>query len=338
MWKNWPKNGILPTMPRKIEISHRTIIFAVLFLVFLWFLYFIKDLILQLFVALLLMAILNPLVSKITKLRIPRAIAVFIAYLVVFGIFGAALAGIIPPLVEQTTSFVNNIPGYLSSLGIGGYINEQLTGELLSQLGSIPGQLVKVGLSVFSNVFTVITVLIFAFYLLLARDKLDDQLGFLFGEERKGELARIMDLLESRLGGWARGELTLMVLVGVFNYIGLMILGIPFALPLAILAGLLEIIPYLGPVIAAIPGVIIGLSISPLMGLAVAALAFLIQQLENYLFVPKVMEKSVGVSPIVTLLALAIGFRIAGVVGVVISVPVVLTIQVLSKEYLFPKE
>ncbi|KKT65962.1 MAG: hypothetical protein UX25_C0003G0014 [Candidatus Woesebacteria bacterium GW2011_GWC2_45_9] len=319
-------------MPRKIEISHRTIIFAVLFLISLWFLYYIRDLILELFVALLIMAILNPLVTRLSKLRIPRAISVFIAYLVVFGVFGGALAGIIPPLVEQTTSFANNIPGYLSSLGIGGYINEQLTGELLSQLGSIPGQLVKVGLSVFSNVFAVITVLIFAFYLLLARDKLDDQLGFLFGEERKGKLARIMDLLESKLGGWARGELTLMVLVGVSNYIGLMILGIPFALPLAILAGLLEIIPYLGPVIAAIPGIIIGLSISPLMGLAVAALAFLIQQLENYLFVPKVMEKSVGVSPIITLLALAVGFRIAGVVGVVISVPVVLAVQVLLKE------
>ncbi|MBI2066343.1 AI-2E family transporter [Candidatus Woesebacteria bacterium] len=325
-------------MPRKIEISHRTIIFAVLFLVFLWFLYYIKDLILELFVALLIMTILNPFVTRLSKLKIPRAISVFVAYVVVFGLFGAALAGIIPPLIEQTSSFANNLPRYLSSLGIGGYINEQLTGELLSQLGSIPGQLVKVGLSVFSNVFAVITVLIFAFYLLLARDKLDDQLGFLFGEERKGELARIMDLLESKLGGWARGELALMALVGISNYIGLMILGIPFALPLAILAGLLEIIPYLGPVIAAVPAIVIGFSISPLMGLAVTALAFLIQQLENYLFVPKVMEKSVGVSPIVTLLALAIGFRIAGVVGAVISVPVVLTIQVLSKKYLFSKE
>jgi len=332
VWKNWPKSGILLTMPRKIEISHRTIIFAVLFLISLWFLYYIRDLILELFAALLIMAILNPLVTRLSKLKIPRAISVFIAYLVVFGVFGAALAGIIPPLVEQTTSFANNLPKYLSSLGVGDYINEQITGQLLSQLGAIPGQIIKVGVSVFSNVIAVITVLILAFYLLLARDKLEDQLGLFFGEDKKRELGRIIDLLESRLGGWARGELTLMVLVGVSNYIGLVILGIPFALPLAILSGLLEIIPYLGPVIAAIPGVIIGLSISPLMGLAVAALAFLIQQLENYLFVPKVMEKSVGVSPIITLLALAVGFRIAGVVGVVISVPIVLTVQVLLKE------
>ena len=322
-------------MPRKIEISHRTIIFAVLFLIFLWLLYYIRDLILELFVALLIMAILNPLVTRLSKFKIPRAISVFIVYLVVFGVFGAAIAGIIPPLVEQTTSFVNNLPKYLSSLGIGGYINEQITGQLLSQLGSIPGQIVKVGISVFSNVVAVITVLILAFYLLLARNKLEDQLGLFFGDDKKRELGRIIDLLESRLGGWARGALTLMALVGVSNYIGLVILGIPFALPLAILSGLLEIIPYLGPVVAAIPAVIIGLSISPLMGLAVAALAFLIQQLENYLFVPKVMEKSVGVSPIITLLALAVGFRIAGVVGVVISVPVVLTVQVLLSKYLF---
>jgi len=123
-------------------------------------------------------------------------------------------------------------------------------------------------------------------------------------------------------------------LVGTFTYLGLLILGIPFALPLALLAGVLEIIPYIGPIIAAIPAVLVGLSISPLMGLAVASLAFLIQQFENYLFVPKVMEKSVGVSPIITLVALVIGLRLAGVVGIIVSVPLVITLQVLGKQYL----
>ena len=109
------------------------------------------------------------------------------------------------------------------------------------------------------------------------------------------------------------------------------------SLPLAILAGLLEIIPYLGPVASAIPAVLIGLGISPIMGLAVAALYFLIQQVENYLFVPKVMEKSAGVTPIVTLLALAVGFKLAGIAGVIVSVPVVITLQVLTKELALSK-
>ena len=168
----------------------------------------------------------------------------------------------------------------------------------------------------------------------MVREKLDDHLGFFFGEEKKHKAGKLIDLLETRLGGWARGELILMALVGVSTYVGLALLGIPFALPLALLAGLFEIIPYLGPIIAAVPAVLIGLSISPLMALATAALAFLIQQLENYIFVPKVMEKSVGVSPIITLIALAIGLRLAGIIGVVISVPVVITLQVLGRQYL----
>jgi predicted PurR-regulated permease PerM len=111
-------------------------------------------------------------------------------------------------------------------------------------------------------------------------------------------------------------------------------MGIPYALPLAILAGVLEIIPLLGPIISAVPIALIGFGISPVIGFAVIALSFSVQQIENYLLVPKIMEKSVGVSPIITLLALAIGARFAGVVGAIISIPTVIMLQVLAKEYL----
>lgn len=334
MWKNWSKNGILLIMPRKIEISHRTIIFSVFFLIFLWFLFYIKDIILELFVALLLMTVLQPLVNLLVKIKIPRAISVLLSYILVFGIFGGVIALIIPTLVDQTTSFVNALPVYFSNLGLSSYVSGNLIGEFLNKLGSLPGEIFKFTISVFSNVFSVLTVLVFAFYMLLSRDKLEDQLGFLFGEEKKLGLGRMIDDLEVRLGGWARGQFTLMFLVGLATYIGLLIIGIPFALPLAILAGLLEIIPYLGPIVAAIPSVIIGFGISPVLGAMTAGVVIVIQQLENYVLVPKVMEKSVGVSPIVTLVALAIGARFLGIVGMIISIPTVITLQVLAKEYL----
>ena len=95
------------------------------------------------------------------------------------------------------------------------------------------------------------------------------------------------------------------------------------------LSGLFEIVPFVGPVIAAIPAIILGFSISPFVGFATIGLAFLIQQLENYVFVPKIMEKSTGVSPIVTLLALAIGSRLAGIVGMIISIPLVIIAKTL---------
>jgi predicted PurR-regulated permease PerM len=324
-------------MPKKTEISYKTIVFTVFFLLFIWFLYTIKDLILEFFVALLIMAILNPLVNRLSRLKVPRTISVLASFLLVFGIIGVAIAGVIPPLIEQTTSFANNLPGYIENLGLSQFVDNQVTAQLLSQIGTLPEKALKFGISLFSNFFAVLSVVIFSFYLLLARDKLDDQLGFFFGEQKKRGLKRLIDTLEARLGGWARGQLALMALVGVSNFVGLSLLGVPFALPLAILAGILEIIPYFGPIVAALPAVVIGLTISPVMGLAVAALALLIQQAENYIFVPKVMEKSAGVNPIITLLALSIGFRLVGIVGAIISVPAVLTIQVLTRQYLLKR-
>ena len=334
MWKNWSKNGILLIMTRKIEISHRTVVFTVFFLLSLWFVYFIRDIILELFVALLLMAVLGPFVDRLTKIKIPRVISVVISYLLVFSIFGGVVALIIPPLVDQTGSFVAALPGYLSNIGVAKNLSQNVVNEILVGLGSLPGEIVKITLSLFSNVVSVLTVLVFAFYMLLSRGTFDNSLGLFFGEEKRKEIGSVIEALEVRLGGWARGELFLMLTVGFATFIGLSLIGIPFAIPLSILAGILEIIPYLGPIVAAIPSMIIGFGISPLTGFGVMAITFLIQQVENYVLVPKIMEKLAGVSPIVILVALAIGARLAGVTGMIISIPSVIALQILTKKYL----
>ncbi|MEM2145783.1 MAG: AI-2E family transporter [Candidatus Jordarchaeaceae archaeon] len=324
-------------MPRKIEISHRTIIFTVFFLISLRFLFLIRDIILQFFVALLIMAILNPLVSNLSKYKIPRALSILVVYLIILSFISFAIATIVPPLAEQTTAFVNNLPRLVENAGISTVISDQISQQLITQLARLPSQAAKVTLSLFSNIIGVVAVLVFAFYLLADRQRLDEQLAVLIGKEKEKEIARIIDILEKRLGNWAWGQLILMFVVGLANYIGLRLLGIPYALPLAILAGLLEIVPYIGPILAAIPAVLLGFGISPVVGLAVVALAFLIQQLENYVFVPQIMQKSTGVHPVITLLSLAIGFRLAGVVGLLISVPVFITLRLILSEYYFKK-
>lgn len=321
----------------KVEISHKTIVFTFSFLVLVWFLYSIRDLILWIFVALLIMVILNPLANRLSKYRIPRAVSVLIVYFLGLGVLGVVIWALVPPLVEQTGNFVNGLPSYLENAGFVSRFGNQGLEQITSQLGSIPAQVAKLTLSLLSNFMGVLTVLIFAFYFLIARNKLDDQLIFLFGKEKREQISDTIDRLEVKLGGWARGQIILMLLVGVSTYVGLVLLGIPHALPLGVLAGLFEIIPYFGPVLAAVPAAVIGFGTSPVMGFGVLLLAFLIQQLENYIFVPKVMEKSAGISPIVTLIALAIGFRVAGIAGVVISVPVVITIQVLFRGKILPK-
>lgn len=325
-------------MPKKIEISHRTIIFTALFLLLLWFLYLIRDILLIFFISLLLMAIINPAVTKLSKYRIPRVVSVLFVYMATIVILTLIIGGILPALIEQTTNFANNLPSFLSGIGLSSYFSDQIIEELIVQLGKLPAQIIKVIFSIFSNVIAVITVTILTLYLLLSRNKIDEQLTNFLGEKQQKRVEKIVDNLEEKLGGWARGELALMVLVGLFTFIGLSLLGIPYALPLSLLAGVLEIIPNLGPIIAAVPSVIIGFGISPAIGIAVIVLAFIIQQVENYVFVPKVMEKSVGVSPIITLLALAVGFKVSGIIGALISVPVLITFQVLIKEYLSLKQ
>lgn len=316
-------------MPRKIEISHKTIVFTVVFLGSIWFLYFIGDIVLQLFIALLLVSILNPFIVKLSKLKIPKIISILLSYVLIFSFLGFAIGSILPPLIEQTTNLANNLPFYLQNLGLQKYTNEEVLKQMVSQLGSVPGQIIKAGFSLFSNILSILTVAIFAFYLLIVRDRLETSIEFLFGKDKTKGITNLVNILEIKLGGWARGQFILMLLIGVLSYLGFIILGIPYALPLAMLAGIFEIVPYIGPILSSIPAIILGFSISPFLGFATIGLSVLIQQLENYVFVPKIMEKSTGVSPVITLISLAVGFRLAGIVGMIISIPMVIIVQTL---------
>ena len=331
------KLDIIVTMPRKIEISHKSIIFAVGFLLLLWFLYFIRDILMQLFIALILTAILNPLVTRLSRYKIPRPFSIIVVYVLIFGIVGYSLAGVLPPLISQTSNFAAGLPTFVQSSGLQSFVNEEVVNELLVQLSSIPSQTARFALGLFSNLLAVLTVLFFTFYLLLAHTKLQEALSELVGQKNAKNAVNFVNNIEKRLGGWALGQLTLMLLIGLFTYIGLALLGFPFAVSIAILAGLLEIVPYLGPIIAAIPPIVIGFGISPFMGVAAIALTFLIQQLENYVFVPKVMGKSVGISPIIVLLALAIGLRLGGIIGMMMSIPLLIIFQESTKSYFAKK-
>jgi predicted PurR-regulated permease PerM len=318
-------------MPRKIEISHRTIIFTVFFLIGLWLLFQIRQIILGLFVGVILMSALNPIVDRMEKKYFPRALAILLLYGLILGGISLIIASVIPPLVEQTSFLVSRIPLYAQKLGILG-IDPSLVISQMPKLADIPANILKLSLGVFSNIIGVLALLVITFYLLLERKNLQQHLVFLFGEGQEKKAEDFINKAEKRLGDWVRGEAILMTIIAIMTYVGLRFLGLEFALPLALLAGALEIIPNIGPSLAAFPAIIAGLTISPLMGLAVAALYFLIQQIENHLVVPQVMKKAVGVNPLVTIISLAIGFKLGGMIGAILAVPIVLLLQVIASE------
>lgn len=315
-------------MPKKVEISHRTIIFTFLFLVFLWFLFQIRQIILLVYISSILMAALNPLVSRLEKFKIPRPGAIILCYLIFFSLFSLILGSLFPPLIEQTRRLLERLPFLFETLDFG-----QIDQRALSdQLGSLPGQLLKFIAGLFSNFIALFALIVITFYLLIERKKLPFYLLLLFGDKDKSQAKRIIGKIEDQLGTWVRGQAFLCGLVAVMIYIGLRFLGMEFALPLSLLAGVLEIVPNIGPVLSAVPAVLMGLVASPISAIAVAALYFLVQQIENYLIVPNVMKRAVSLSPLIVILSLMLGFKVGGVLGALLAVPTVLILRAIIPE------
>ena len=147
----------------------------------------------------------------------------------------------------------------------------------------------------------------------------------------------VFNRMQKKLGLWLRGQLILCLVIFILTYIGLLILGVKYALIIAVIAGLTEFIPYLGPVLGAIPAVFIAFTQSPTLALFTAILYIIIQQIENNFLVPKIMQKAVGLNPIVSIVAIMIGFSVGGVVGALLSIPVATAGTVLVEDMLHNK-
>ena len=318
-------NGILKSdMPTKIEISHRTIIFTLVLIAGIWLILEIRDILFLLFISFILMSALRPIVDGMERLKIPRIVSIFLLYGIVFGGLGAGLASMVPTLAVQSGKLLMQLPDALSR--IFPYISSDVQ-SLIQQVAPVGENLVKVTVGVFSNVLAVLTVMTFTFYFLLERRHLQDFLAALLGAEPGERVFDVLLRIEKRLGSWVLGELCLMAFVGLLAYGGLFFLRVEYALPLAILAGVLEIVPTIGPTVSAIPAVLVALGSSPILALSVIALYIIVQQIENNLLVPLVMKRSVGLPPVLTILALMIGGRFGGVTGAVLAVPVLLAVQ-----------
>lgn len=317
----------------RVEISYRTIASITLFIILLWFLYAIRSVLVALFIATILMFALNPLVSYLEKKHIPRGLASILLLIFVLLIFSGMVASIIPAVIEQSKNLIIQIPLAIKQIGLPSIEQRVLS----DQLGSIPGNIARIVISAFSNIVALFTLLVVTYYLLSERKYLHRYLVAFFKDANlEKRVEEFIDKLEHQIGGWVRGQVTLMLIIGVLTYIGLLLIGVSYALPLAIIAGILEIIPNIGPTLAMIPAVLVTLSI-PVTTLATIALYFLIQQFENSIVVPKVMQRAIGIRPLVTITLLMVGFKLAGGMGAILAIPAYLTLKVIFEEFFIDK-
>ncbi len=324
-------------MPTKIEISHKTIFFTAAFLATIWLIIQIWDILALLFVAFILMAGLRPLVDRLERLGIPRVLSILTLYIVLFGVIGGTGSLLLPPIITETTRFIGQLSLYIEKILPFLQVNLQ---SIIPQIGPFGQNVARLTFGVFTNVITIFTLFIFTFYLLLERKNLGLFLREAVGSDTALLLIRLILRIEDQLGGWIRGQLLLMTIIGIVVYIGLTLLHVPFALPLAVIAGLLEVVPNIGPTISALPSIIVVLATTGniLFAISVAALYFIVQQLENTLIVPFVMKRVVGLPPLLTMSALLIGGRLAGVVGILFAVPFVLISKTIIQELIIKKK
>lgn len=321
-------------MIRKIDISHRTIIFITAFILGLWLIYLIRDLLIILFVSMILMSALSPVVRFLTKLKLPKALSIAITYIIIIGVVSGLVALVLPPLIEETGKLFITLPPYLDRLLEVGAINKSV---LQTQLSDLSRNAFSITLTIFDNLLTIIFLLVLTFYLMLERENLETRTSALFiGREER--VKKLIIKIEEKLGNWFRGQLFLSLVIGLLTYIGLIALGIPYALPLAVVAGVLEVVPVIGPIISSIPSILLALTISPLLSLGVVAMYFVVQQLENNLIVPQVMKRAVGINPLMVILAIAVGSRLLGFAGALLAVPIVVVIQIIVTEIIEEKK
>ena len=315
-------------MPHKIDISHKTVFFIGAFILVLWIIYLIRDLLIILFMGLILMSALQPLVNVLTKLKLPKALSIGITYIIIIAFLAGILISVLPTFIEQTNKLIVTLPRLTDQFLNFTSINKSV---FQSEVSNLPKNIFSITINISDNFLTIIFLLVLTFYLLMERDDLETRISDLFvGKETR--VRNLIVKIQDKLGAWLRGQLFLSIIIGIFSFIGLTLLNIPYALPLAIFSGIMEVVPLIGPIISAIPAILVTLTISPILSLGVALMFFVIHQTENHFIVPQVMRRAVGLNPLVVILAIAIGSRLLGLIGSLLAVPIAVVIQIVVAE------
>jgi predicted PurR-regulated permease PerM len=309
-----------------INISVKSIIWIIAILMGIWVLFLIKTVLFYIILATVLAIALEPYVNWLHKRKLPYSLSVILIIVIaVAGTFGLMTFAIIP-FVYQLQLIIYNFPDYISSLGnYFGFTNEYMDDfnqNILFQLSQRTGSVIEAMTGFFNLVLGGITIVFFMIYILLDISNLRRLLLSFVKKNKQRDIAILIAGIEHKIGNWLRGQLLMMLVIGITSFIGLVIMGVDYALALAVLAGILEIIPVVGPIIALVPAAIVGFSDSSLTGFGVIALYLLIQQFQNNVVIPKVMNKMLGFNPLYVIVALMIGAKLFGFLGLVLAIPI----------------
>lgn len=338
----------MPT--QNISISTKTIfqIIAILFLVYLLFL--VKSVFALFFVSLILASAFDPMIDWLHIKKIPRAISILVVYLVVLLVVGLAVYLLGGRVIKELIAIANTFPDFFTkvttNLNIDANLNEIATvdrissslSDILGGLKNTTADIFRFLNSFFGGILNFLMVLVLTFYMTVYEKDMKGFIKSITPKKNQEFVTALIHQMKKRMGFWLRGQLILSVIIFFITFIGLSILGVKYALILALVAGIFEIVPFIGPLLSAIPAIFFGFTQSVTHGILVAALYLLVQQVENNIIVPKVMGKSTGLNPLAVLLSILVGAQLYGIVGALLAVPVATSLSVYVESVLQGKK
>ena len=334
-----------------ISITIGTVVKTVLILAAAWLIYSLRDFVLLVITAIVIASAIEPAVVALGRRKFPRLLAVITVYISLFALFFGMFYFFLPSVLEDLATFVSSLPAYLDAFNRVGAFDEYSrilgtsvpsaisTGDIMESIrsaldasGMFSGAF-KTASNVFGGVFSFILIVVFSFYFAVIETGVDDFLRVVTPVKYQAYVLDLWRRSQNKIGLWMQGQMILALIMGVLVYLGLTILGVKHALLLSIIAAVFEIIPVFGPTLAAVPAVIIGfVDGGATLGFLTVALYAIVQQFENHLIYPLVVTRVVGVPALLVILALIVGAKLAGFLGILLSVPAAATIQELVKD------
>ncbi len=324
----------------RVSVTPGGIVTILLIVIGAYVFWLLRDLALLVLTAIVIASAIEPAVAFFIRQRVPRFIAALLVYVLVFGSTFFILYLFFPPIVSDAANFLSVMPHYLDTINLSSsfpsitnaasianganrtqsFVQTLITLQSAFTAGS--GGVFQLIVTFFGGIFSLTLVIVLSFYFALQDTGVDDFLRMVMPVAYEDYSVDLWKRAQKKIGLWMQGQILLSVIVAVLVYLGLLIIGIPYALLLSVFTAMAEIIPIFGSLIAGTVAVIVGYSDGGVaLGAIVAGLYIVVNQFESNLIYPLIVKKIVGIPPLLVIVALIAGYTLAGFLGVLLSVP-----------------
>jgi predicted PurR-regulated permease PerM len=327
----------------RIELPWRTVVRVILILAIIWLIIRLWSILLLLLISLLLTAALNPAVVWLQRRGLKRSGAVSVVLLGVLAVFVIFLLLLIPPIVDETSKFIDDLPAYVERTRgllqdryptlyarLEEYAQQQASGQGLAFDIPVP-RILSAGAGIFQGISNTIVVLVITAYLLLDGGRIYRWSVRYLPDSQEVKVRRAMPEISSVVSGYVVGQIFTSLIFGIFAFIVLSIADVPQPLFLALLAAILDAVPIIGVFVATIPAFLLALTVSVPTAIAVLIAYVVYQQVENYVIVPRVYRGTLQISSFAVLVAVIVGGELLGIIGVLMALPIAAAIPVVER-------